>query len=33
LRDSGFNGVTTSHLVGPTSMVFGYKPGRLTKAH
>jgi hypothetical protein len=32
LRDSGFNGVTTSHLVGPTSMVYGYKPGRLPKA-
>jgi hypothetical protein len=29
LRTTGFVGVTTQHLIGPTSMVFGYKPGRL----
>jgi hypothetical protein len=29
LRAAGFSRVTTRHLVGPTSMVFGYKPGRL----
>ncbi|MCW2685954.1 MAG: O-methyltransferase family 2 [Mycobacterium sp.] len=29
LRAAGFDRVTTRHLVGPTSMVFGYKPGRL----
>jgi hypothetical protein len=26
LRDAGFVGVTTRHVIGPTSMVFGYKP-------
>jgi hypothetical protein len=29
LRAAGFGRVTTRHLIGPTSMVFGYKPGRL----
>jgi O-methyltransferase domain/Dimerisation domain len=29
LRSAGFARVTTRHLVGPTSMVFGYRPGRL----
>jgi hypothetical protein len=29
LRTTGFVDVTTRHLLGPTSMVFGYKPGRL----
>jgi hypothetical protein len=28
LRAAGFVGVTTRHLIGPTSMVFGYKPRR-----
>jgi hypothetical protein len=27
LRAAGFSRVTTRHLVGPTSMVFGFKPG------
>jgi hypothetical protein len=27
LRAAGFTRVTTRHLVGPTSMVFGFKPG------
>jgi hypothetical protein len=26
LRDGGFVGVTTRHVIGPTSMVFGHKP-------
>jgi hypothetical protein len=29
LRAAGFVGVTTRHLIGPTSMVFGYKPRRV----
>jgi hypothetical protein len=29
LRAAGFVGVTTRHLIGPTSMVFGYKPSRV----
>lgn len=29
LRNAGFVRVTAQHLIGPTSMVFGYKPGRL----
>ena len=29
LRTAGFVRVSTQHLIGPTSMVFGYKPGRL----
>jgi O-methyltransferase domain/Dimerisation domain len=29
LRAAGFVGVTTCHLIGPTSMVFGYKPRRV----
>lgn len=28
IRAGGFVGVTTRHLIGPTSMVFGYKPRR-----
>jgi SAM-dependent methyltransferase len=31
LREAGFNGVTTTHLIGPTSMVFGFKPGHLSR--
>jgi hypothetical protein len=27
LRDAGFTRVTTRHVLGPTSMVFGFKPG------
>ena len=27
LRDCGFVGITSRHVIGPTSMVFGYKPG------
>jgi hypothetical protein len=29
LRAAGLVGVTTRHLIGPTSMVFGYKPRRV----
>jgi hypothetical protein len=29
LRAAGFVGVTTRHLIGPISMVFGYKPRRV----
>ncbi|MCW2652347.1 MAG: methyltransferase [Mycobacterium sp.] len=32
LRAAGFVRVTTRHLIGPTSMVFGYKPHRLPVA-
>lgn len=28
-RDAGFVGITKRHLIGPTSMVYGRKPGRL----
>jgi hypothetical protein len=28
LRTTGFVRVATEHVIGPTSMVFGYKPGR-----
>jgi hypothetical protein len=27
LRDAGFAGVTARHVIGPTSMVYGHKPG------
>lgn len=32
LRDAGIVQITTQHVIGPTSMVFGYKPGETTPA-
>ena len=32
LRAGGFTKVRVRHLIGPTSPVFGYKPGRLPSA-
>jgi hypothetical protein len=32
VRDAGFERVGTTHLVGPTSMVFGFKPGQPPRA-
>lgn len=31
LRDGGFTRIKVRHLLGPTSAVFGYKPGRLPR--